>query len=308
MEIRCDRCGTTSRDAVYCPACGAALANQPPGSTIEPPGQSGGTGDGATSSSNRLTAALVVTVAVLLVAVIALGAVALRGRDRSVATETSRGEAAADSETTVARNAPATTASAVISADDFRSELVKNGVAEALADCVTAELQAKGFRLRRYGSFSEDETRQIVDASTNCALKNAGLSPSSSTTTTTATTTTRPTTTTTAPPTLGTVWAPNQQGYGEVAPTTIFNGGDPTGLVSNITWDNWGASRATGTGTGLWVDPRKSVADGQRLRATVVAYDLGTCKGRPAYLHVTWYFPSKGESFNPAVNDYDLCP
>lgn len=122
-------------------------------------------------------------------------------------------------------------------------------------------------------------------------------------------TTQPPTTTTTAvPPTLGAVWAPYQQGYGEVAPKTIFNGGDPTGLVDDITWQNWGASTATGTGTGLYVGPDQFVYQGQRTKATVVAYNLGTCHGHPAYLSVTWYFPSKGENFNPVDSQYALCP
>src|SRR5690242_5464978 len=47
-----------------------------------------------------------------------------------------------------------------------------------------------------------------------------------------------------AAPTLGTTWAPSQQGYGEVRPRVIFNGGDPTGLVQNISWTSWGGEQA----------------------------------------------------------------
>jgi len=40
--------------------------------------------------------------------------------------------------------------------------------------------------------------------------------------------------------------------------------------------------------------------------ATVVVYDLGTCKGAPAYLLVRWYFPEQGQTLQsgsvPAIN------
>jgi hypothetical protein len=102
------------------------------------------------------------------------------------------------------------------------------------------------------------------------------------------------------PPTLGRSLSASQEGYGQVKPTTIFNGGDPTGLVTGVTWSRWGARRAIGNGTGDWVWPGESVANGSiRTPAVVVAFDLGTCAGRPAYRKITWYFPSRGESFDP---------
>jgi len=38
------------------------------------------------------------------------------------------------------------------------------------------------------------------------------------------------------PPVLGAVWGPYQKGYGEARPTEINNGGDPTGVVTNVAW------------------------------------------------------------------------
>ena len=61
-------------------------------------------------------------------------------------------------------------------------------------------------------------------------------------------------------PELGRVWAPGQEGYGEARPTSISNGGDPTGVVGDIRWTSWGGARATGTGTSTYVSAGQSVA------------------------------------------------
>lgn len=100
-------------------------------------------------------------------------------------------------------------------------------------------------------------------------------------------------------PTLGRQWAPNQKGYGRVEPGTIFNGGDPTGLVQHVRWKHWGQSRAVGSGIGFWVWPGRGVADGTiRSRAVVVAYDLGRCRRKLAYRRIQWFYPKYGESFD----------
>ncbi len=100
-----------------------------------------------------------------------------------------------------------------------------------------------------------------------------------------------------AAPTLGRSLSASQEGYGHVKPVTIFNGGDPTGLVTGVTWSHWGRSHAIGHGTGDWVWPGESVANGSiHTPAVVVAFDFGTCAGRSAYRKITWYFPSRGES------------
>ncbi|MDH6108322.1 hypothetical protein P3T36_004213 [Kitasatospora sp. MAP12-15] len=107
-------------------------------------------------------------------------------------------------------------------------------------------------------------------------------------------------------PVLGASWAPHQQGYGQARPATVFNGGDPTGLVEHLTWSSWGGSSATGTGTAEYVGPGQSVATGTPEKAEVVAFDLGTCSGRTAYRAVEWYFPDHGQHF-AAARYLDAC-
>jgi hypothetical protein len=89
------------------------------------------------------------------------------------------------------------------------------------------------------------------------------------------------------------------EGFGQVRPSRIFNGGDPTGLVSHITWKSWGGTRAYGTGTSDYVGPSQTVASGTQEHVTVVAFDRGTCHGKLMYQAVEWYFPQHGQKFDP---------
>jgi hypothetical protein len=84
-----------------------------------------------------------------------------------------------------------------------------------------------------------------------------------------------------------------------VRPTTVFNGGDPTGLVSGIRWSSWGGAQAIGTGRSDYVGPHQSVAAGSQEPARIVAFRLGICRGRRAYDAVEWYFPEHGQHFSP---------
>ncbi len=150
-------------------------------------------------------------------------------------------------------------------------------------------------------------------ATTSSTTRAAPRVPASSTTSTsgatsaTSTTTTAPSTTTSsaasgAAPTLGVAdaFGTGGVGFGQVRPTEISLGGDPTGILSGITWQSWGGSQATGTGTSTYVGPGQTVAQGAQETATVVAFDLGTCGGAPAYQQVSWYFPQQGQT--PADN------
>lgn len=107
-------------------------------------------------------------------------------------------------------------------------------------------------------------------------------------------------------PTLGRKWRPNQSGYGEVKPSVINNGGDPTGIVSTIRWTGWGGSTATGHGTAAYQAPGRTAVDARQEPAVVVTYDLGSCGGKLVYRKLTWYFPREGESFN-ANSYFDIC-
>jgi hypothetical protein len=92
-------------------------------------------------------------------------------------------------------------------------------------------------------------------------------------------------------------------GFGQVKPARIFNGGDPTGLVTQIVWGSWGGAHADGTGKSEYVGPGQSVATGTEERASIVAFNLGTCDGKPMYQAVEWYFPQHSQAFDP--NQYE---
>jgi len=117
-------------------------------------------------------------------------------------------------------------------------------------------------------------------------------------------------TTTTSPtkqPTLGSPTASYCQGCGQVEPSDINMEGDPTSMVSNIRWESWGGPQATGIGTGWYVGPNQSVAQGSHEPATVVAFNLGNCGSTYGYQAVAWYFPQYGETFNPSNGYYNTC-
>ena len=108
-------------------------------------------------------------------------------------------------------------------------------------------------------------------------------------------------------PTLGRAWAPGQDGYGTVRPARVFNGGDPTGDIWDITWSSWGGEQAIGTGTSYAIPPGAiSVAQSVKEPATIVAYNLGNCDGQLMYQAAKWYFPGSGEAFDPAGH-YNIC-
>jgi hypothetical protein len=96
------------------------------------------------------------------------------------------------------------------------------------------------------------------------------------------------------------------EGFGQIKPSRIFNGGDPTGLLSRVVWSAWGGAQATGTGIGEYLGPNQTVAQGTEETATVVAFDLGTCDGKLMYQAVEWYFPQHGQSFSPDTYE-DIC-
>jgi len=109
-------------------------------------------------------------------------------------------------------------------------------------------------------------------------------------------------------PTLGQVAGDfaHGTGFGQVRPPVIDNGGDPTGIVTKITWKSWGGSTATGAGSGIYVSGDEPVADGTPQSVTVVAFKLGICDGRKMYQAVEWYFPQHGQSFS-STHYEDIC-
>lgn len=76
--------------------------------------------------------------------------------------------------------------------------------------------------------------------------------------------------------------APDGEGFGTAEPSTIFNGGDPSGQVTKIHWTGWGNPTAIGYGLNPIFKPhggyyRKPAQI--ELRAT----DLGMCGSQSAY-------------------------
>jgi len=106
-------------------------------------------------------------------------------------------------------------------------------------------------------------------------------------------------------PTLGRRWAPFQRGIGQVRPSSIFFGGDPTGEFDHVHWQSWGGSRAVGTGVGFYEPPGKIVADSVPARGTVIAFHLGNC-GTHAYQAIEWFFPKYGGTFD-ASHYINIC-
>jgi hypothetical protein len=69
-------------------------------------------------------------------------------------------------------------------------------------------------------------------------------------------------------PTLGQIGGEatsDGQGFGLVRPSTVFNGGDPSGLLANVVWGSWGGPTAVGTGISDYSAPNQSVAGGTQL-------------------------------------------
>lgn len=90
----------------------------------------------------------------------------------------------------------------------------------------------------------------------------------------------------------GKAFAPNGTGWGTERPAEIFNGGDPSGLVTRIHWRSWGGAVAIGWGKNPIFKPhggyyRRPVAI--ELRAS----EVGTCEGHRAYLRLRFREPSR---------------
>jgi hypothetical protein len=48
-----------------------------------------------------------------------------------------------------------------------------------------------------------------------------------------------------------------------------------------------------------YVAPDQIVSEGTLERATVVAFNLAMCHGVRSYNAIQWFFPQRGEKFNP---------
>lgn len=87
---------------------------------------------------------------------------------------------------------------------------------------------------------------------------------------------------------------PDGEGWGSAQPARVYNGGDPSGLVTEIHWTSWGSSTAIGYGLNSIFKP----GGGYYSRPVIVelrAQELGHCGSRPAYTQLAIRGPSKPE-------------
>jgi hypothetical protein len=83
-------------------------------------------------------------------------------------------------------------------------------------------------------------------------------------------------------------------GWGTYKPVEIFNGGDPSGMVREISWTGWGDTTAIGQGK-TYIFRSGGGYYPQAVRAELRASDLGHCsRGGPlAYEHLDAREPSR---------------
>ncbi len=88
-------------------------------------------------------------------------------------------------------------------------------------------------------------------------------------------------------------FAPQGTGFGKVRPSKIFNGGDPSGLVSSIHWKSWGGSKAIGFGKGSIFKPKGGYYH-KLVTIELRAQSLGKCTstGPTAYTKLYFRAPS----------------
>jgi hypothetical protein len=89
-------------------------------------------------------------------------------------------------------------------------------------------------------------------------------------------------------------YAPQSRGWGSVKPRTIYNGGDPAGLVTNIRWQHWGQKSAIGWGFTSIFKPAGGYYP-RLVRAELRATDIGRCTagGQLAYRRLSARVPSR---------------
>jgi hypothetical protein len=87
-------------------------------------------------------------------------------------------------------------------------------------------------------------------------------------------------------------FAPNGEGWGEEHPSAIYNGGDASGSVTDIRWNSWGGSTATGWGRNPIFKPHGGYYKHPvwiKLKASAV----GKCEGRRAYTRLSFRAPKR---------------
>jgi hypothetical protein len=86
--------------------------------------------------------------------------------------------------------------------------------------------------------------------------------------------------------------APYGDGFGTPEPTEIFNGGDPSGSVTHITWTGWGNPTAIGHGLNPIFKPHGGYYR-KPARIELRATKLGHCGKQLAYTRLEVRIPKK---------------
>lgn len=86
--------------------------------------------------------------------------------------------------------------------------------------------------------------------------------------------------------------APYGKGFGTAEPSEIFNGGDPSGSVTQIKWTGWGNPTAIGHGLNPIFKPRGGYYR-KPARIELRATKLGRCGSRRAYTKLEVRVPKK---------------
>jgi WD40 repeat protein len=87
-------------------------------------------------------------------------------------------------------------------------------------------------------------------------------------------------------------FAPNGLGWGRMEPEQIFNGGDPSGLVTDIYWKTWGGPVATGYGQTSIFKPHGGYYPG-KVQIELRAHDIGRCGFQPTYTQLAVRAPTR---------------
>jgi hypothetical protein len=82
------------------------------------------------------------------------------------------------------------------------------------------------------------------------------------------------------------------KGWGTAHPKTIYNGGDPSGLISDVHWSSWGGDVARGRGRNSIFKPQGGYYRHQ-VTIQLKAKRIGSCEGRRAYLKLFIREPRK---------------
>jgi hypothetical protein len=85
---------------------------------------------------------------------------------------------------------------------------------------------------------------------------------------------------------------PHGEGWGTAKPTRIYNGGDPSGLVTHIHWKSWGGRSAIGYGLNAIFKPHGGYYS-HLAQIELRAHGLGKCGSGPrAYTQLSFRVPS----------------